>query len=277
MSSQKKNNKNGMVIISIILNAIAFILLFLPIISVHSKDIFGIRLTYTIAGYQFIFGSGNSFVDFIIDSVENAKVELVLLGIMLMAVPALLSIVSAIVRYLCREKKSGSIVPIVLGLFSIIGVILLFVVTSYTPAIGMILFLIVTGVNVVVNIIILALYDGKHSGKKAGQQEIANNKNVHSLKGISGTYAGAVFEITEQPIWIGRDSSKCNIILDGGKVSRQHCCIWLDKNGKVMFKDTSTNGVYFPNGDRMLSNINMELHSGDTIFVGNSENSFQIV
>lgn len=44
-----------------------------------------------------------------------------------------------------------------------------------------------------------------------------------------------------------------------------------------MFKDTSTNGVYFPNGDRMLSNIDMELNEGETIFIGNSENSFQII
>ena len=86
-----------------------------------------------------------------------------------------------------------------------------------------------------------------------------------------------VVKLSTQPLWIGRDSSKCNIVLEGGKVSRQHCCIWLDENGKVMFKDTSTNGVYFPNGDRMLSNIDMELNEGETIFIGNSENSFQII
>lgn len=279
MNNSKQNTGSLMVNVSAVLSIVAVILLFLPIISVHTEDIFSFKLTYTIAGFQFIFGTGNKFVDFLIDNVGDSKAELALLGVLFMAVPALLSIVSGVVRYICREKKAGSIVPVVLGAVDLVETIFFFVVTSYVPAIGMILFMIVTVANIALNIIILVLYKGNTAvkGTEKGQEVSGGTGNGHQLKGVSGIYAGAAIDITEQPLWIGRDSTKCSIVLDGAKVSRQHCCIWLDGSGSVMFKDTSTNGVYFPNGDRMLSNINMELHSGDTIFIGNSENSFQIV
>ena len=279
MNNSKQNTRSLMANVSAVLSIVAVILLFLPIISVHTEDIFSFKLTYTIAGFQFIFGTGNKFVDFLIDNVGDSKAELALLGVLFMAVPALLSIVSGVVRYICREKKAGSIVPVVLGSVALVETILVFAVTSYVPAIGMILFMIVMVGNIALNITILVLYKGNTAvkGTENGQEVPGGTDNGHQLKGISGVYAGAAIDITEQPLWIGRDSTKCSIVLDGAKVSRQHCCIWLDRSGSVLFKDTSTNGVYFPNGDRMLSNINMELHSGDTIFIGNSENSFQIV
>lgn len=276
MNNSRQSTKNQMVLVSTVMSVAAVILLFFPIISLETEDIFSFKLKYNIAGFQFIFGSGNGLVDFIIDNAGDAKAELAILGVVFMAVPAVLSIVSAVVRYICREKKAGSLVPVVLGIIAIAEPAFFFAVTSYIPAVGMILFMIVTGANVVLNILVFARYDKKSAGQGA-QSQPAAKKNAHLLKGVSGAYAGAVIEITEQPLWIGRDSTKCSIVLEGAKVSRQHCCIWLDRSGSVMFKDTSTNGVYFPNGDRMLSNINMELHSGDTIYIGNSENSFQIV
>lgn len=279
-SNSKYLNKTRLMVIALILNLAAVIMLFFPIINLHSEDTWGFSINLSIAGYQFIFGSGNSFVDFILNNVSKAKTELIILAVVFMAVPAVLTIVSAVIKYLCREKKSGSIVPIVLEAISFVEIIIFFIVTSYRPAAGMVLFLTMTVLSIVLNIITLIMEKNvveEKTEKKEQKTAKGSEMQEYTLKGVSGIYAGATIKLGEQPVWVGRDSSQCNIILNGGKVSRRHCCIWVDNSGKVMIRDTSTNGVYFPNGDRMLSNIDTELHAGDTIFIGNSENSFQII
>lgn len=276
--NNKKIGKRELFIASLVLSAVAIVSLFLPIIKMQPVSIWDFDVEFSsIAGYQLLFGSGNSIVDFI--GLNLASSELRILAAMFVVIPLVLNVIAIVIKLIFNNRKLGSIVPVVLDGIALAEVILAFVIASVVPAFGSIIFMLVMLLNIGVNIVSLNLHEEKAENKivEKNSNKPAGNAAGHALKGISGVYAGAVVKLSTQPLWIGRDSSKCNIVLEGGKVSRQHCCVWLDENGKVMFKDTSTNGVYFPNGDRMLSNINMELNEGDTIFIGNSENSFQII
>lgn len=276
--NNKKIGKRELFIASLVLSAVAIVSLFLPIIKMQPVSIWDFEVEFSsIAGYQLLFGSGNSIVDFI--GLNLAGSELRILAAMFVVIPLVLNVIAVVIKLIFNNRKLGSIVPVALDGIGLAEVILAFVIASVVPAFGGIIFMLVMVLNIGVNIVSLNLHEEKAENKSVekNSEKAAGNAAGHALKGISGVYAGAVVKLSAQPLWIGRDSSKCNIVLEGGKVSRQHCCVWLDENGKVMFKDTSTNGVYFPNGDRMLSNINMELNEGDTIFIGNSENSFQII
>ena len=276
--NNKKIGKRELFIASLVLSAVAVGSLFLPIIKVQPVSIWDFEVEFSsIAGYQLLFGSGNSIVDFI--SLNLAVSELRILAAMFVVIPMVLNIVAVVLKLIFNSKRSGNIVPVILDVIALVEVILAIIIASVVPAFGSIIFMAAMVLNIVVNIASLMQHDEKVENKSVEKKDDKPVKAAaeHALKGVSGVYAGAVVKLSTQPLWIGRDSSKCNIVLEGGKVSRQHCCIWLDENGKVMFKDTSTNGVYFPNGDRMLSNIDMELNEGETIFIGNSENSFQII
>ena len=56
----------------------------------------------------------------------------------------------------------------------------------------------------------------------------------------------------DKEIFVGRDSSICEIQVLDGSISRKHCGIRYDKlNEKFIITDYSTNGTFLSNGKRM--------------------------
>ncbi len=87
-----------------------------------------------------------------------------------------------------------------------------------------------------------------------------------SLIVISGSSAGKMFRIEDEPMVIGR-SKDCKICLPEEGISRNHARIDRDDYGNAIITDlNSTNGTYF-NGTRINRHI---LRDGDKIQVGST-------
>lgn len=65
------------------------------------------------------------------------------------------------------------------------------------------------------------------------------------LVGTSGLLSGRTFSITPKGLIVGRDSTKCQIVLADDQISRQHAWVGLNEAGQVVLRDRdSANGSY---------------------------------
>lgn len=98
------------------------------------------------------------------------------------------------------------------------------------------------------------------------------------IVGINGQYSGSVINIEPRgEIVIGRDSTSCNLIVSGAKVSRKHCGIKYDPaTHTYRVIDYSTNGTYTADGKRLLANQYSSLPKGTTIYLGDQSIMFRL-
>ena len=65
------------------------------------------------------------------------------------------------------------------------------------------------------------------------------------LVGTSGLLSGRTFSITSKGLIVGRDQTKCQIVLADDQISRQHAWVGLNEAGQVVLRDRdSANGSY---------------------------------
>mgnify|MGYP000834658547 FL=1 len=138
--NNKKIGKRELFIASLVLSAVAVVSLFLPIIKVQPVSIWDFEVEFSsIAGYQLLFGSGNSIVDFI--SLNLAGSELRILAAMFVVIPMVLNIVAVVLKLIFNSKRSGNIVPVILDVIALVEVILATIIASVVPAFGSIIFM----------------------------------------------------------------------------------------------------------------------------------------
>jgi hypothetical protein len=96
------------------------------------------------------------------------------------------------------------------------------------------------------------------------------------IQGISGMYQEAEIQLKiNETVIIGRDSAKCNLVIDDKAVSRRHCGISYDAfNCIYKVQDFSTYGVYLADGTRIPSGQMAELQPGTQIRLGSTANIF---
>ena len=94
-----------------------------------------------------------------------------------------------------------------------------------------------------------------------------------SLQCVAGALSGQRFPVPKQGLLIGRDSSKCQIILAEDDVSKEHAWV-VPLDGSVMLIDHgSTNGVFINSMDSpRVSKV--PLKNGDRILIGRSAATF---
>lgn len=100
--------------------------------------------------------------------------------------------------------------------------------------------------------------------------------DVHSygsLQCSSGPLTGQRFPIPKQGLLIGRDSAKCQVVLSGDDVSKEHAWV-VPLDGNVVLIDRgSTNGVFVNSMDSpRVSKV--PLKNGDRILIGKSASTF---
>ena len=99
------------------------------------------------------------------------------------------------------------------------------------------------------------------------------------VQGTSGALNGKrVYVSTKQPLIIGRDRSACNMAVPENTpgVSRQHCAVSF-KNGKLYIEDLgSTHGTFIAPGRKLMAKEPIEIHPGDTFYLGTPKESFVI-
>lgn len=76
---------------------------------------------------------------------------------------------------------------------------------------------------------------------------------------------------------LGRNSTECNLVVMGPKVSRKHCVVSYDA-GRRMYslKDYSSNGTYFANGVRLEPLTVVWAKPGTEFYLGNKDNVFRL-
>lgn len=109
---------------------------------------------------------------------------------------------------------------------------------------------------------------GSYHGKKTG-----------TVTCINGMYKDIPFPISDgEEMIIGTDPSSCNIIISQNNiyVSRKHCTIKYSIAGDTYTViDHSTNGTFCSNGQQLAKNAPKALRKGDTIHLGDANNSYK--
>ena len=94
-----------------------------------------------------------------------------------------------------------------------------------------------------------------------------------SVQGTFGAVAGKRFEVTKQGLLIGRDASKCQIVINEDAVSKEHAWIVPVDGSTVVIDRGSTNGTFVNSIDSpKVSKV--RLQNGDKIFIGKGVASF---
>lgn len=96
---------------------------------------------------------------------------------------------------------------------------------------------------------------------------------------VAGEYLGVALPLEKSTdvVIIGRDSSVCNLVLSGAKISRKHCEISYNPvRGNYRVVDYSTNGTYIKGGTRLEKDKATELMPGTVLYLGNEMNSFRL-
>ncbi len=136
------------------------------------------------------------------------------------------------------------------------------------------------GIGVVILIILIIVIMIAKRGKKeepyvepvsSSVQEVTKIEapkpaSLGVLVGKEGPMEGKTFEISKEGLKIGRDPSKCDIVIDNPHVSREHA--WIgEEGGNVVVKDlASANGTFLNTmGHQIKSEI---VKPGDIIIIG---------
>lgn len=126
---------------------------------------------------------------------------------------------------------------------------------------------IITGIIInVLSVTLLFSADGEDT------EEVYAAESEGALIGMKGIYAGARIPVGSTPVVLGRDNTGCNVIIPGEKISRQHCSVAYDSKRQVyIIWDLSSNGTYFADGRKLMSNSPNELKGGTQIKIGDRD------
>jgi ABC transport system ATP-binding/permease protein len=83
----------------------------------------------------------------------------------------------------------------------------------------------------------------------------ASEALAYRLVATSGILSGRNFNITTKGLTIGRDQSKCQVVLIDDQISRQHAWIGLDESGQVILRDNGSSNGSFINKARVKEGI----------------------
>ncbi len=99
------------------------------------------------------------------------------------------------------------------------------------------------------------------------------------LVGIKGTFAGQKIPMGHETVTIGRDPTRAHLVypLSADDISRRHCTVRYDRFQKVfILEDSSTNGTYTENMERLQSGSPQRLQSGTRIHLSSIEETFEL-
>jgi hypothetical protein len=98
-----------------------------------------------------------------------------------------------------------------------------------------------------------------------------------TLRGITGLYGGKRFNLNAGSLVIGRDNSLAQIVYpqEYDQISRRHLTISFDSAAKAFIaEDTSSNGTFLNNGDKLPMKQKIALKPGETITLAQTEEVF---
>lgn len=146
------------------------------------------------------------------------------------------------------------------------------------------LYYILGGVAVLV-LIAVGLFLVLNRGQKGQKAQVPPDEKSKEAKdkpvlvGLKGAYAGQRIEFSSGKVTIGRDSSLARVVYpaDSSMISRQHCTVYYDQEQQQFtLVDTSSNGTFLENGEKLGQNNKHNLQPGDTFSLTESEETFTV-
>lgn len=188
----------------------------------------------------------------------------VILKIFMYWLPTLLMIVSAVLLFVLRTNKSGHIVGAVgIVIFIIFDILMI---ANDKLYVGVIVNLVGAAIAAVGIILLLSVDESEADAPEppAGGE----------ITCISGEFSGAVF-YCNNVMTIGRSADSCNLILNNSKISRVHCIItYIPETDTYTVKDTSKNGTFFGDGQRLVKDFEMQVPRKTEIYMGEPKERF---
>lgn len=101
-----------------------------------------------------------------------------------------------------------------------------------------------------------------------------NREEAGALVFVKGKLLGAIIRIRDgKEITLGRDAVKSDVVISSKTISRLHCKLTYHRDtGKYTVIDYSKNGVYMSEGRRLPYNEEVEIESGEKLWIGDDEN-----
>lgn len=186
----------------------------------------------------------------------------ILFSIILLWLPAVLLIASIVLLLVLKKSLVGAIIGFVGVLDFVVVDILIIIDGNLYSAI----YLNLAGCIIVLVSCIMLLIDNKVT--------IADDEICGEIKCLSGQYAGGTFYISHELI-IGRDSTRCNIVLSNNEVSRRHCRItYIPETDTYTVMDMSKNGTFQKDGKRFAKDFEMQVPRKTEIYMGKPREVF---
>ncbi len=160
--------------------------------------------------------------------------------------------------------------------------------------VGLIILIAAIALVVIIAVVVIIVVVGKKSNKTAAtapmpepapvppvepRTPVNSDDSGFRVQGTSGALSGKrVYVSRSQPLVIGRDRDSCNLTVPEGTpgVSRQHCALSV-KDGRLYIEDLgSSHGTFIAPGRKLAAKEPIELHAGDTFYIGSPKESFVI-
>lgn len=98
------------------------------------------------------------------------------------------------------------------------------------------------------------------------------------FQGVSGVFEGKRFSVNGR-VSFGRNPMQNDVVYPEGTqgISGVHCAL-TNQDGRLYLQDLgSTYGTFLGNGQRLVPNQPVELHAGDSFYLGSEKEKFTIV
>jgi hypothetical protein len=126
--------------------------------------------------------------------------------------------------------------------------------------------------------------NGRSTGNVSGDQGMippdSYQKPHASIRGLSGQYLNAVFDISDgNEVILGRNPMQANLVFDGSQehISNKHCSIRYNReNDCYIVTDFSSIGTFTGNGVRLTREQPMSLPHGTEIYLVDKTNAFKL-
>lgn len=208
----------------------------------------------------------------IFEWVVDSEVLAVLIPIVIFWMPAILLIASVILLFIANKIKISIVIALIGALdFLIVDIFMIAKEFIYSG-----LFMNLTGVVLIIIASIMLYKEILKNHEEVSDLKYENDLACGKIICLAGEYAGGEFDIKDT-IVIGRDSARSNIILRNKNVSRVHCIIkYVQETDTYTVKDTSSNGTYYSDGQRLVRGFEMQVPRGTEIYMGEPKEIFRL-
>ncbi len=261
--------------------------------------IYRIRINYMLGEFEGtlfkLFTSADkmaeAFGSNITDMDEETITILVLVFVAGALIPAIISLISAIMGYVSFGKngaiKGFPVISIVSAIYTLLASIFFIIVNilikeemgyatymvGFNVSIGVYIKIALSIAIFIISIILL-------SKIKAIQNNDSISETDVGLVGVSGMWTDAeFFNNSGVAVVIGRDASQCHVVIseNAEKISRKHCTVDFDyKNNVYMVTDHSTYGTFLENGKKLVTNLPTPVECQAIIILGDEKNAFRL-